>query len=59
MTLFVLALVVAVLAAAFVLAVVAFPHRGRRAPGPEPVSVALDKVGSRVSELLEEASATR
>ena len=59
MTLFVLVLLAAVLVAAFVLAVVAFPHRGRRVPGPEPVSVALERVGGRVSELLEEASATR
>ncbi|RKS77339.1 hypothetical protein CLV35_1025 [Motilibacter peucedani] len=59
MTFFVLVLLVAVLAAAFVLAVVAYPHRGRRVPGPQPVSAALDRVGGRVSELLEEASATR
>lgn len=56
---FIIALALSLLAAAFVLVVVAYPHRGRRAPGPAPVSSALDKVGGKVSAILEDVSSSR
>ena len=50
---FVLTMIVSVVLGLAVIGFVAFPHRGRRLPGPEPVSDALARVGSRLADVLD------
>ncbi|NHC13534.1 hypothetical protein [Motilibacter deserti] len=50
---FVLTMAVSVVLGVAVIGFVAYPHRGRRVPGPEPVSDALAKVGSRLADVLD------
>jgi hypothetical protein len=60
MTVFVAILVLSVLAAALVLGVAAYPsqrHRVESAPAPEPVKDVVNKVGGKVTRILDEASA--
>ncbi|WP_165400273.1 hypothetical protein [Motilibacter rhizosphaerae] len=57
MSAFLAGIAVSLLLAALVLALVAYPHRGRRVPGPEVLSGALDRVGSKVTDALDEVSA--
>ena len=59
MTALLLALALSLLLAVAILGFVAYPHRGRRAPGPDRVSGALDRVGGRVTKVLEEVQPRR
>jgi hypothetical protein len=56
---FVVVIVLSLLVAGLVIGVAAYPHRRHRIPGPEPVRSALDTVGSRVTAILDDASAER
>ena len=56
MSAFIAALVLCLLVAVAVIALAAFPHRPGRVPGPPPVSAALERVGGRVTKILEESS---
>ncbi|NHC44645.1 hypothetical protein [Motilibacter aurantiacus] len=50
---FVLTMAITVALGLAVIGFVAYPNRGRRLPGPEQVSGPLDKVGSRLSDVLD------
>jgi len=59
MFLFVLIMALSVIAGIAVIGFVAYPHRGRRVPGPVPVADALDRLGRRMVDAIDAAEDDR